>query len=141
MRPRADADHGSIYGGLPYDMFEMFFLERHLDGSLTDLETWRARTLLMNLDLAGAKKLLRGLGKLRGAGGGPKAAAAKACEIAKFVPGTHHYVLGKKFDTLEQATEHAARKGYVVSRVFEVDGSGRNATALREVLRQRGDDE
>lgn len=140
MRWRGEDYGDSIYGGMPYHMFEGAFLERHLDGSLTELETWRVRTLLMNLDLEGAKKALRYMGKLMGKPP-PEPKKTKTCEIAKFVPGTHHYVLGKKFDTLEQAIAHANEKGYAVSRVFEVDGSGANAVALRRVFEKTEGDE
>lgn len=121
----------TLYGGLPYAMFERFFLERHATGSLKEVEFYRVRTHLMNDDREGALKALGYMGKLKGV----LETVTKTCEIAKFVPGTHHYCLGKKFDTVEEARAHARREGYTVTRVFGVDGTGRNAAALREVMR------
>ena len=118
-----------LHGGLPYAMFERLFYERHVTGGLTETQFYLVRAMLMNDDKASAKRMLQDWGKLR----------RPTCEIAKFVPGTHHYVLGKKFDTLQEAQDHALRAGYDVTRVFEVDGSGKNAANLREVLRKRED--
>ncbi len=36
-------------------------------------------------------------------------------QISKFVPGVHFYVLGKKFDTIIEAKDHATKLGYNVS--------------------------
>ncbi len=135
---------GPLYGGWPYWFFEHMFVEEHVEGGLTEIETYCLRALLTNDDREGAKSRLRDWGKLREKA--PKTrktetASQKTCEICKFVPGTHHYVLGTKFDTLDQAKEHAAKKGYAVTRVFEVDGSGANRVSLLEVMRKRGDDE
>jgi len=117
----------TLYGGLPFAMFERFFFERHVEGGLTETQFYGVRAMLMNDDRASAKRMLRDWGRLR----------RPTCEIAKFVPGTHHYVLGRKFDTLQEAQDHAIRAGYTVTRVFDVDGSGQNAASLREVLRKR----
>lgn len=117
----------SLYGDLPYEMFERFFYERHVEGGLTETQFYGLRAMLMNDDTKSAKRMLRDWGRLR----------RPTCEIAKFVPGAHHYVLGRKFDTLAEAQDHALRAGYTVTRVFEVDGSGSNAASLREVLRKR----
>lgn len=119
----------TLYGALPFEMFERFFFERHVDGGLTGTQFYSIRAMLMNDDKASAKRLLRDWGRLR----------RPTCEIAKFVPGTHHYVLGKRFDSLGEAQTYALQKSYDVVRVFEVDGSGSNAASLREVLRRRED--
>lgn len=120
-----------LYGDMPFEMYERIFYERHVEGGLTEVQFYGVRAMLRNEDRKAAKRMLKDWGRLR----------RPTCEIAKFVPGTHHYVLGVKFDTLETAHDYALRKGYEVTRVFEVDGSGRNAASLREVLRKRTEDE
>jgi hypothetical protein len=122
-----------IYGGMPYHIFEFCWCDRHLDGALDELQRVRLRTYLMNGDQESAFKFLAEIKKLR------MPEPKKECEIARFVPGTHHYVLGVKFGSEEEARRHAVKKGYRVVRVFEVDGSGANAAALKEVLRKRED--
>lgn len=125
-------DGSAIYGGMPFHIFEFCWCDRHIDGSLSEVQRWRLRTYLQNGDQESAFKFLAEIKKLR-----MPAAQAKDCEVARFVPGTHHYVLGERFDTEGEARLYAQRLGYRVLRVFEVDGSGQNAAALREVLRKR----
>jgi hypothetical protein len=138
LRRDRDPDTGpAIYGGMPYHIFEFVWCDRHVDGvdgGLDELQRARLRTYLMNGDQESAFKFLAEIRKLRIPEPPPK-----TCEIASFVPGTHHYVLGVKFDTEVEARAHAIKKGYRVTRVFHVDGSGQNAAALKEVLRKRED--
>lgn len=120
---------GSVYGGMPFHIFEFCWRDRHVNGALDEIQHWRLRTYLQNGDQESAFKFLAEIRKLRMPEPNPK-----ECEIAKIGDGTHYYVLGTKFNTEDEARRHALRLGYQVVRVFTADGSGANAAALRRVL-------
>lgn len=127
-----------MYWGLPYKVYEQAWCNTYLEGSLTEVQFYSIRTVLMNGDENSAIRKLLDWGKLRVEKPEAKEEKAeKTCEIAKFVPGEHYYCLGEKFSSLEEAKLHATKKNYKVTRVFDVTGDGLNKIALKEVLRKR----
>jgi hypothetical protein len=116
----------------PLEIHERIFHELYVKGSLTEVEYYLIRSCLARDDEKAAISFLLDWGKYRVA-----TDEERTCEICSFVPGTHFYVLGEKFNSEREAREYAKSKDFTVTRVFEVDGSGRNAASLREVLRKR----
>ncbi len=114
----------SLYRGMPFRLFQAIFFDMYVEGGLTEVQHHCVLSRLQCDDEEGAKKHLRYWGRLREEPEkkpATKPAPKPTCEISKFVPGDHYYVLGKKFDTRSSAEFYAKAEGYEVSRYFEVE--------------------
>ena len=116
----------------PLNIRKRILHELYVSSGLTEIEAGLIYSCLARDDEKSAISFLLDWGKYHAASD-----LELTCEICSFVPGTHFYVLGEKFNSINEARTFAKAKGFTITRVFEVDGSGRNAASLREVMRKR----
>ena len=101
------------YHGMPWRIYRHIWWDRHpkagefYGGSkLTDVQRTMIESALARDDEETAEMYLRDWGH--------DSPSKPECHVSKFVPGSHFYVLGVKFDTYESAMSHAERNGYRV---------------------------